>query len=568
MESRKVGILGGGQLGRMVQEAASRLNISLTILDEPVDSPAKQLNSTENHVHGSFKDPVKIRELAASVDVITVEIEHVDTTVLKELEASGKAIHPTPATITLIQDKYLQKQHLAKHNIPLADSLDCPDQESIERAGQEFGYPFMLKAKTLAYDGRGNYVVRSEQDLKDARSKLAPGVPLYAERWAKFDRELAVMVVRSVTGEVRSYPVVETVHKNSICHLVFAPAQVGRGLTGTSDETFSTSIQERARKVAENAITSLSGAGIFGVEMFLMSDGQILLNEIAPRPHNSGHYTIEASHTSQYENHLRAILGLPLGSTDMKVQAAGMLNILGAGDKTYAACELAYTIPGATTHLYGKKECKAGRKMGHITVVGDSMQEVHERLLPMVKVMDPKDESPFNLDPLVSIVMGSDSDLKVMEAAAQILTKLSVPFELSLVSAHRTPERMYHYGRMAHKRGIKVIIAGAGGAAHLPGMVAALTPLPVIGVPVRGSTLDGVDSLHSIVQMPRGVPVATVAINNSTNAALLAVRMLGSFIPSYLDKMSKYQDSMEKEVLGKIDTLDRVGWEKYEYIKH
>lgn len=233
--------------------------------------------------------------------------------------------------------------------------------------------------------------------------------------------------------------------------------------------------------------------------------GSIVLNEIAPRPHNSGHYTIEACHTSQYENHLRAILGLPLGSTAMKVQAAGMLNILGAGDKTYEACELAYSIPGTTTHLYGKKECKAGRKMGHITVVGDSMQEVHERLLPMVKAMDPQDSSPYNLDPLVSIVMGSDSDLKVMEAAAQILTKMSVPFELSLVSAHRTPERMYHFGRMADKRGVKVIIAGAGGAAHLPGMVAALTPLPVIGVPVRGSTLDGVDSLHSIVQMPVSV---------------------------------------------------------------
>ncbi|KAF9097193.1 phosphoribosylaminoimidazole carboxylase ade2 [Mortierella sp. AD031] len=568
MESRKVGILGGGQLGRMVQEAASRLNISLTILDEPADSPAKQVNAFQNHLEGSFKDPVKIRELAQQVDVITVEIEHVDTAVLKELEASGKSIHPTPATISLIQDKYLQKQHLAKHNIPLADSLDCPDQEAIEKAGQEFGYPFMLKAKTMAYDGKGNYVVKSAADLKDARSKLAPGVPLYAERWAKFDRELAVMVVRSVTGEVRSYPVVETVHKNSICHLVFAPAQVGRGLTGTSDETFSTSIQERARKVAENAITSLSGAGVFGVEMFLMHDGHILLNEIAPRPHNSGHYTIEACHTSQYENHLRAILGLPLGSTAMKVQASGMLNILGAGDKTYEACELAYGIPGTTTHLYGKKECKAGRKMGHITVVGDSMQEVHDRLLPMVMAMDPKDESPFNLDPLVSIVMGSDSDLKVMEDAAKILTKMGVPFELSLVSAHRTPERMYHFGRMADKRGIKVIIAGAGGAAHLPGMVAALTPLPVIGVPVRGSTLDGVDSLHSIVQMPRGVPVATVAINNSTNAALLAVRMLGSFIPSYLERMEKYQVQMEKEVLTKIDTLDRVGWEKYEYIKH
>ncbi|KAG0222731.1 phosphoribosylaminoimidazole carboxylase [Mortierella sp. GBAus27b] len=578
MESRKVGILGGGQLGRMVQEAASRLNISLTILDEPVDAPAKQLNSVQAHLQGSFKDGAKIRELAEAVDVITVEIEHVDTTVLKELEAASAtsqkkiSIHPTPATIALIQDKYLQKQHLAKHNIPLADSLDCPDQAAIEQAGQQFGYPFMLKAKTLAYDGRGNYVVNSQADVKDAASHLAPGVPLYAERWASFDRELAVMVVRSVTGEVRSYPVVETVHKNSICHLVFAPAQVGRGLSGTLDETFAHSIQERARAVAENAISSLSGAGVFGVEMFLMKDGQILLNEIAPRPHNSGHYTIEASHTSQYENHLRAILGLPLGSTEMKVQASAMLNILGApsGDvaQTFAACNLAYTIPGATTHLYGKRECKAGRKMGHITVVGDSMQQVHERIRPLVLALDPKDPSPFRLDPLVSIVMGSDSDLKVMEAAAQILTKLEIPFELSLVSAHRTPERMYHYGKMAHKRGIKVIIAGAGGAAHLPGMVAALTPLPVIGVPVRGSILDGVDSLHSIVQMPRGVPVATVAINNSTNAALLAVRMLGSYVPEYLERMAKYQDSMEKEVLTKIDNLDKVGWEKYEYIKH
>ncbi|KAF9572041.1 phosphoribosylaminoimidazole carboxylase ade2, partial [Lunasporangiospora selenospora] len=253
MESRTVGILGGGQLGRMVQEAASRLNISLTILDEPTDSPAKQINSLQSHLQGSFKDPIKIRELANSVDVITVEIEHVDTTVLAELEAAGRSIQPTPATIRLIQDKYLQKQHLAKFGIPLADSLDCPDQEAIEKAGR-------------------NYVVRSADDLKDARSKLAPGVPLYAERWAKFDRELAVMVVRSVTGEVRSYPVVETVHKNSVCHLVFAPAQIGRGLKGTSDESFSTSIQEHARKVAENAISSLSGAGVFGVEMFLMED--------------------------------------------------------------------------------------------------------------------------------------------------------------------------------------------------------------------------------------------------------------------------------------------------------
>ncbi|KAG0254040.1 phosphoribosylaminoimidazole carboxylase ade2 [Actinomortierella ambigua] len=568
LESRKIGILGGGQLGRMAQEAASRLNISLTILDQPVDAPAKQINAIQPHIQGAFTDADKIRELANSVDVITVEIEHVDTAVLFELEKQGKEIHPTPGTIHLIQDKYEQKVHLAKHGIPMADALDCPDDASIQDAGQRFGFPFMLKSKTGAYDGRGNYVVRSSKDVADARSHLAPGAPLYAEKWAKFDRELAVMVVRSVTGEVQSYPVVETVHKNSICHLVFAPAQVGRGLTGTKDATFAHSIAERARKVAEDAVASLAGAGVFGVEMFLMDNGEILLNEIAPRPHNSGHYTIEACHTSQYENHLRAILGLPLGSTAMKVPAAGMLNILGNGDRTYLACEMAYSIAGATTHLYGKKECKQGRKMGHITVVGDSMQQVHSRLLPMVCALDPADQSPWNLDPLVSIVMGSDSDLKVMEAAAQVLTKIGVPFELSLVSAHRTPERMYHFGRMAHKRGVKVIIAGAGGAAHLPGMVAALTPLPVIGVPVRGSVLDGVDSLHSIVQMPRGVPVATVAINNSTNAALLAVRILGSSDPAYLEKMTVFMEEQEKEVLAKIDNLDEVGWANYEVKKH
>ncbi|KAF9924062.1 phosphoribosylaminoimidazole carboxylase ade2, partial [Modicella reniformis] len=285
METRRVGILGGGQLGRMVQEAASRLNISLTILDEPMDAPAKQLNSIQPHIQGSFKDPIKIRELAQLVDVITVEIEHVDTQVLKDLEEASAAaststtttttssstckkvaIHPTPSTIALIQDKYLQKQHLVQHDIPLVQFLDCPDQSTIEQAGQLFDYPFMLKAKTMAYDGRGNYVVRQESDLKEARNHLQPGLPLYAERWADFDRELAVMVVRSITGQVKSYPVVETIHKNSICHLVFAPAQVGRGLNGTLDETFANSIQDQARQVAENAVASLSGAGVFGVE--------------------------------------------------------------------------------------------------------------------------------------------------------------------------------------------------------------------------------------------------------------------------------------------------------------
>jgi phosphoribosylaminoimidazole carboxylase len=287
--------------------------------------------------------------------------------------------------------------------------------------------------------------------------------------------------------------VVETVHKNSICHLVIAPAQVD-GV-----------VAERAQKVAENAIKTFSGAGVFGVEMFMMEDGELLLNEIAPRPHNSGHYTIEACETSQYENHLRAVLDMPLGSTHMKVPASIMVNILGENsdmEACYKPCQEALSVDGATIHLYGKKECRAGRKMGHITVVGESMMQVQSRLKPILNAIEPGVERPLTLQPLVGIIMGSDSDLPVMKVGAKILKDFGIPFELSIVSAHRTPQRMTDYAHSAATRGIKAIIAGAGGAAHLPGMVAAMTPLPVIGVPVKGSSLDGVDSLYSIVQMP------------------------------------------------------------------
>ncbi|KAI7852737.1 phosphoribosylaminoimidazole carboxylase [Circinella umbellata] len=554
MDNQKVGILGGGQLGRMMVEAASRLNLSVTILDAPTDAPAKQIESTQSHIHGAFKDASKIRELAEKVDVLTVEIEHVDADVLGEIEAEGKVkVHPSAKTVKTIQDKYAQKQHLSSNGIPLADYLDTPDETAVLAAGKQFGYPFMLKSKTMAYDGKGNYVVKTEADVKPAMEALK-NLPLYAEKWAPFVKELAVMVVRRANGEVRAYPMVETIHKNSICHLVIAPAQVDGA------------ILNKAQKIAMDAIKTFPGAGIFGVEMFLMQDGAILLNEIAPRPHNSGHYTIEACDTSQYENHMRAILDMPLGSTAMKVPASIMVNILGSStDMTecYKPCHEALVTEGATIHLYGKKECRAGRKMGHITVVGESMMQAQERLKPILKAMEPEIERNLSLRPLVGIIMGSDSDLPVMKVGAKILKDFGIPFELSIVSAHRTPMRMVEYAQSAAKRGLKTIIAGAGGAAHLPGMVAAMTSLPVIGVPVKGSSLDGVDSLHSIVQMPRGVPVATVAINNSTNAALLAIRMLGAFIPDILEKMDDYMKKMENEVLGKVERLGSVGWEEY-----
>jgi len=256
--------------------------------------------------------------------------------------------------------------------------------------------------------------------------------------------------------------------------------------------------------------------------------GTLYVNEIAPRPHNSGHYTIEACETSQFENHLRAILDLPLGSTSLKVPSSAMLNLIGGSNDMSQLTSVvgdALNVPGAAVHMYGKSGCRKGRKMGHITIVGDSDAQVNDRLrplLPRLPVPMTQDEigkhAPHppgvgtrhdHPNPLVGVIMGSDSDLGVMIPAAKVLDQFNIPYELTIVSAHRTPDRMVQYARSAAARGLRVIVAGAGGAAHLPGMVAAMTALPVIGVPVKGSSLDGVDSLHSIVQMPVGpVPLA------------------------------------------------------------
>ncbi|KAJ7476850.1 phosphoribosylaminoimidazole carboxylase [Mycena galericulata] len=571
MTDKVVGILGGGQLGRMLAAAASLLNIKIVILDVGDHGPAKQVLSPSSlqfsHIDGSFTDPARIQELAAKVDVLTVEIEHVDA---DALALANCQIHPSPSTIKLIQDKLAQKRHLKAQGCPVSDFIPVDSTvESVHAAVNNLGLPLMLKSRTLAYDGRGNFVLRELSQAPQALEALG-NRPLYAEKWVAFTHEIAVMVVRSTSGEVTAYPVVETVHKENVCHLVFAPLR-------TRDATLS----RRAQAVAEDAVRTFEGAGVFGVEMFLMDDGGLYINEIAPRPHNSGHYTIEACETSQYENHLRAILSLPLGSTALKVPSCAMLNIIGLSSsmsEVTALTDVALTVPGASVHLYGKSECRKGRKMGHITVVAESDAQLRSRLrilleaLPSSPIVEtdlyapapPTPGSGFSsAHPLVGVIMGSDSDLPVMLPAARMLDHFQIPYELTIVSAHRTPDRLVEYARSASSRGLRTIIAGAGGAAHLPGMVAAMTALPVIGVPVKGSTLDGVDSLHSIVQMPRGIPVATVAINNGTNAGLLAVRILAAGIPRLVDAMDAYLKNLEGEVLGKVEKLKDVGWEAY-----
>ncbi|KAJ3511473.1 hypothetical protein NLJ89_g4083 [Agrocybe chaxingu] len=563
----------------MLAASASLLNVKVIILDAGEHAPAKQIVAPSaphlTHVDGSFADPDKIRELARKVDVLTVEIEHVDAATLEEVRfaSQGKelAIHPSPSTIQIIQDKFRQKQHLSLHGLPVSEFLEVESSvEAVHGAAQKLGLPLMLKSRTLAYDGRGNFVLRSLDQADEAISALG-NRPLYAEKWVPFVKEIAVMVVRTGEGEVLSYPAVETIHKDNICHLVFAPLRSRDSL-----------LSQKARSVAEKAIRSFSGAGVFGVEMFLMDNGDIFVNEIAPRPHNSGHYTIEACETSQYENHLRAILSLPLGSTALKVPSAAMLNLIGHSSSMEEITKIkntALNIPGASVHLYGKSECRKGRKMGHITLVAESDAQLRARLRPLLQSLPESSSEEVehyapalatpgsgfsDSSPLVGVIMGSDSDLPAMLPAARILDLFDIPYELTIVSAHRTPDRMAEYARSASSRGLRTIIAGAGGAAHLPGMVAAMTALPVIGVPVKGSTLDGVDSLHSIVQMPRGIPVATVAINNGMNAGLLAVRILSAGIPRLVNDMDAYMKKMENEVLTKAEKLAEVGWENYQ----
>ncbi|XWS58377.1 hypothetical protein CRYUN_Cryun08bG0029000 [Craigia yunnanensis] len=549
-----VGVLGGGQLGRMLCQEASKMAIKVMVLDPSENCPASAL--AYDHMVGSFDDSATVQEFAKRCGVLTVEIEHVDVATLEKLEQQGVDCEPRASTIRIIQDKYLQKVHFSRHTIPLPEFMEIDDLEGAKRAGDLFGYPLMIKSRRLAYDGRGNAVAKSEEELPSSVAALGGfDRGLYVEKWAPFVKELAVIVARGRDNSILCYPVVETIHKENICHIVKAPADVPW------------KIRKLANDVAYKAISSLEGAGVFAVELFLTGNGQILLNEVAPRPHNSGHHTIESCYTSQFEQHLRAVVGLPLGDPSMKTPAAIMYNLLGEDEgelgfkMAHQLIARALGIPGATVHWYDKPEMRRQRKMGHITLVGPSIGVLEAQLNSMLKEEGSENQSEGA--PHVGIIMGSDSDLPVMKDAARILNMFGVSSEVRIVSAHRTPDLMFSYASSARERGIQVIIAGAGGAAHLPGMVAALTPLPVIGVPVRASTLDGIDSLLSIVQMPRGVPVATVAVNNATNAGLLAVRMLGVGDADLLTRMSQYQEDTRDDVLTKAEKLQKDGWEAY-----
>ena len=597
MDDLTVGVLGGGQLGRMLVEAAHRMNIKLSVLDAP-NAPAKQINALAEHIDGSFAKAADVLELSKKCDILTVEIEHVDTKVLEEISVEEpEKVQPSWRTIRTIQDKYRQKQHLIQRGIPTAESVPfgTTSSQGLKEIADHLGYPFMLKSRTEAYDGRGNFPVRSVSEIESAIAALKDR-PLYVERWADFRMELAVMVVKTSAAasilswetSTEAFPVVETIHEDSICKLTYTPAR-----------DVSKAVILQAQELARKAVSTFEGRGVFGVEMFLQPNATLLINEIAPRPHNSGHYTIEACQMSQYEAHLRAILPdlcdtITPGSTSLLTPTttnAIMLNILGGPTPTshLLAFRAALTIPGAKIHLYGKGSGRPGRKMGHITLVAPTMEEAENKIQSLINIVDairahrsdpPTTTShdsilstarrlstsrsfPHKPKPLIGITMGSDSDLPTLTPGLSLLDSLNIPYEVTITSAHRTPDLMLSYARTASARGLRVLIAAAGGAAHLPGMLASSTPLPVIGVPVKGSSLDGLDSLLSIVQMPKGVPVATVGVGNAVNAVLLAVRVLGVGDERVREGVESYMAERGREVELKAGRLEREGWRGY-----
>lgn len=562
VDSRKVGVLGGGQLGRMLIEAANRLNIQVNVLDVAA-SPAKQISAHDGHIEGSFKDAAAVKKLAQSSDVVTVEIEHVDTQMLEEV-AGQVVVEPSWKTLRIIKDKYAQKLYLKEHGVDVADSIDLDGKgvEGLKEVGVTYGYPFMLKSKTEAYDGKGNFAVKTEADVDAAFETLCKR-PLYAERWADFKMELAVMVVKTKDG-VLTFPTVETVHEDSICKLTYAPPR-----------NVSAEIAQQAQDLAKKAIGAFEGKGVFGVEMFLLDDDTLLINEIAPRPHNSGHYTIEACPISQYDAHLRAILDLPISQSSLRLREPSiMLNILGGQtpDSHVLVANKALESPNASVHLYGKGDARPGRKMGHITITAPTLAAAEREIQPLIAFVDAQKGKSVSLTstslstvepPLVAVIMGSDSDLPVLRAGLEILTTLHIPFTVRITSAHRTPDWLRTFSKSASSTSIRVIIGAAGGAAHLPGMCASWTTLPVIGLPVKATHMDGWDSLVSMTQMPRGEPVATVGIGNSTNAALLAVRILGASDLAVRERLRVWMEGNEREVMRKDGVLAEGGWEAY-----
>lgn len=357
----KLGIIGGGQLGRIMSQKAKKMGFHVTILDPTPNCPAAQVS--DKQIIAGFYDKEKLTKIVEESDVTTFELEHIDTSVLKELFDKGHNIHPSPYVMELIQNKYEQKKLLNNKGIAVPAYKDVKTQEDLA----SFGFPVIQKTKFGGYDGKGVQMLKTPEDMKNCIKTES-----FIEELVDIDKELAIIVARNIEGEIKCYPVVEMLfdERVNICDSVMAPARISK------------EIEEKAIEISTQSIKALDGVGIFGVELFLTKKGEVLVNEIAPRPHNSGHYTVESCATSQFEQIIRAVTNLPLGSTKL-ISASVMVNLLGEegyeGEPFIEGIHEALAIPELSFHFYGKSVTKPFRKMGHITVLDDDINKAFEK---------------------------------------------------------------------------------------------------------------------------------------------------------------------------------------------
>lgn len=372
----KLGFLGAGQLARMSALQAFRFGIQIaSYSDRSKDEPVQFMSPFS--YSGTFEDVDAMVEFAKTCDVLTLENEFIDSSILKDVQQkSGTPIYPSPESFALIENKLIEKQTFENAGIPVTPYEIVKDSIDLKDFGGEYGWPYLLKSSKGGYDGYGNETVRNHTEAIKAFEKLGglEGHDILAEAFVDFTHELAVQVARNETGTV-VYPCCETVQENHICVAVLSPAPVDA------------SIQQKAQELAVKATEAIDGKGIYAFEFFLTTTGDVLLNESAPRPHNSGHYTIEGCVGSQFENHVRAVLGLPLASTKMTEPAAAMINLLGTHNRP---AETDHFIEGLKTedghlHVYGKIQSKVGRKMAHYTLLGDDLNETYKKAQEVTK---------------------------------------------------------------------------------------------------------------------------------------------------------------------------------------
>ncbi len=363
--TKKLGILGGGQLGRMLIQAAIDFDVTIKTLDPDADAPCKYIS--HEFTNGSLNDYETVMAFGQDCDVITIEIENVNIEALEALEKQGKAVFPQPAILRLIQDKRVQKQFYKDHNLPTADFILTDNQA--DTAKYEDFLPAVHKLGKGGYDGKGVQVLRTKADFSKAFDQ-----PSVLEKMIDFEKELAVIVARNESGEIKTFPVVEMVFhpEANLVEYLFAPAEISK------------EIEQKAEVIAIKTAEAFGIVGLLAVEMFLTKEGEILINEVAPRPHNSGHQSIRANDVSQYEQHLRAILNLPLGSTHAHSKAA-MVNLLGedgySGKAIYEGMDEVLAVEGIHPFLYGKKLTKPFRKMGHVTIIDQNFEKLKEKVI-------------------------------------------------------------------------------------------------------------------------------------------------------------------------------------------